>query len=188
MWCTILQAKGTTRNISIPAGRTTVFDTATAGSLLRRTNNPEFIGTWKWNTYVVHLFAYKSGKAGTENKHELPPPHDTVLLFGEAVMCATQNDVLVSFGSTEFKTFIVDLNKGFEDLESEEEELSESEEEEEIAEDEEGEEEVIEEEEEEEAPAPVVVKTIKSKKANKKIPPWFSLPELQPESYTLTRA
>jgi hypothetical protein len=190
MWCLVLQTKGTTRNALIPAARTELLDVAAAGSILRRTTNPEYIGKWKWNTMVVHLFAYKTGKAGTENKHELPPPHDTILLFGEAILCATLNGVLVSFGAAEFKTFYNEMNKGFDDIESEDEEVNDSEEEEE--EEEEAEEEVdetedvpeVEEEEEEEAPVRVQ-KVIKSKKANKKIPTWFSVPELEAEAYTL---
>jgi len=169
----------------LPNGSKALLDAAGAGALLRRTTNPEYIGSWKWNAITVHLFAYKAGKAGTENKHELPPPHDTVLLFGEALLCATQNDVLVSFGSNEYKTFYNDINKGFEDLDSEDDEMSgESEEEEEAEEEAEEEEEEpeVEEEEEDEAPTPVL-KIVKSKKASKKIPAWFSIPELEPEPY-----
>lgn len=189
MWCIILQSKGTTRNALIPAGRTELLDAAAAGALLRRTTNPEYIGKWKWNTMFVHLFAYKTGKAGTENKHELPPPHDTILLFGEALLCATLNNNLVSFGAAEYKTFYNDINKGFEDLDSEDDEITDSEEEEEEEEAEEEEveeEEVVEEEAEEEEEVRIPVpKIVKSKKANKKIPAWFSVPELEPEGYTL---
>jgi hypothetical protein len=166
------------------------LDAAAAGTLLRRTTNPEYIGKWKWNNMFVHLFAYKTGKAGTENKHELPPPHDTILLFGEALLCATLNNVLVSFGAAEYKTFYNDINKGFEDLDSDDDEVNESDEEEE-EEEEEVEEEadeveaVPEEEEEEEEVRIPVPKVVKSKKPNKKIPTWFSVPELAPEAYTL---
>ena len=190
MWCLILQPKGTTRNAVIPAGRTEVLDAAACGTLLRRTNNPEYIGKWKWNAMFVHLFGYKTGKAGTENKHELPPPHDTILLFGEAILCATLNGTLVSFGATEFKTFYNDIHKGFDDIESEEDDGNDSEEEEEEEEEDEVEEEVeaeeaVPEEEEEEEDAPVrAPKVVKSKKPNKKIPTWFSIPELEPEPYT----
>jgi hypothetical protein len=192
MWCLVLQTKGTTRNALIPAGRTELLDAAAAGTLLRRTTNPEYIGKWKWNNMFVHLFAYKTGKAGTENKHELPPPHDTILLFGEALLCATLNNVLVSFGAAEYKTFYNDINKGFEDLDSEDDEINESDEEEE-EEEEEVEEEadeaeaVPEEEEEEEELRIPVPKVVKSKKPNKKIPTWFSIPELEPEVYTLVK-
>jgi hypothetical protein len=187
MWCLVLQTKGTTRNAVVPTGRAELLDAAAVGTLLRRTTNPEYIGKWKWNNMFVHLFAYKTGKAGTENKHELPPPHDTILLFGEALLCATLNNVLVSFGAAEYKTFYNDINKGFEDLDSEDDEVNESEEEEEEEVEEEADEvEAVPEEEEEEVRLPFP-KVVKSKKPNKKIPTWFSVSELEPEVYTLVK-
>ena len=198
MWCLILQPKGTTRNATVPAGRVEALDCDAACALLRRATAPELVGTWTW-TYegaetTVYLFAYKTGKAGTENKHELPPPHDTVLLFGEALLCATQGGKLISFYANMFKTFYNELNGGFDDLDEDEDKDDDEEEEEE-----EEEEEVVEEEEdavvdgaddipdddEDEAPVARVVKLAKPKKGTKKIPAWFSLTELQPEPYDI---
>ena len=192
MWCVVLQPKGTTRNALLPATAISEAALPTAagvGAILRRATPPEAIGTWAWTGLVLHLFAYKTGKAGTENKHELPPPHDTALLFGEAVILATKNNVLVSFSATDFTKFYNDANGGFEDLESEESGEEEEEEEEEEVEEEVGAEEegeVVEEEEEEEEPvrrpAP---KVSKSKRTNKKMAAWFALPELEAEQYSM---
>ena len=176
MWCLILQPKGTTRNATLPNDRTEVLDCAAACALLRRATAPELIGTWKWvkqgapiseGAVTVYLFGYKTGKAGTENKHELPPPHDTILLFGEALLCATQRDSLISFDANMFKNFYNELNGGFDDLDEDEDDDEE------------------EEEEEEEEPPVRIVKITKSKKASKKIPAWFSLDELKPEEYDM---
>ena len=201
MWCLVLQPKGTTRNATLPNGRTEVLDCDTACAILRRATAPELIGTFKWvrhgvpnsegGAITVYLFGYKTGKAGTENKHELPPPHDTVLLFGEALLCATQAGALVSFDANMFKNFYNELNGGFDDVdededEEEDEEEEEEEEEEEVKEEEE--EEVVDEvpeDEEEEAPPVRVVKVVKAKKGSKKVPAWFSLEELAAEEYDM---
>lgn len=192
MWCLILQPKGTTRNATLPTGRTEALDCDAACSLLRRATAPELIGTFKWGLMIVYLFGYKTGKAGTENKHELPPPHDTVLLFGEALLCATQAGSLVSFDANAFKNFYNELNGGFDDLDEDEDEDEDDEEEEEEEEEEEvkeeEEEEVVDEvpeDDEEDAPPVRIVKVVKAKKGSKKIPAWFSLEELAPEEYDM---
>ena len=196
MWCVVLQPKGTTRNALLPAtaiSESALPTPAMVGGILRRATPPEAIGTWTWNGLVLHLFAYKTGKAGTENKHELPPPHDTAPLFGEAVILATKANVLVSFSTTEYPKFYNDANGGFEELDSEEsgdEEEEEEEEEDEVEEEagaeEEGDAAAVEEEEEEEQPVRrVVPKVSKSKRTNKKMAAWYAMPELEAEPYSL---
>jgi hypothetical protein len=174
-----------------------------AGTILRRSTEPECIGTYKYGAFVLHLYGYKTGKAGTENKHELPPPHDKVLLFGEAVLFMTSGSKFASFNDAEYKKWYNTALGGFEELgdedsEGEDEdgemgdgEETDEEEEEEVVEEEEEEkeaEEVVEEEEEEEEvvrkPAPRISK---AKRNLKKIAAWYSTDELVPEPYTLTR-
>jgi len=194
MWCVILQPKSTTRNAVIPeAQRAGAPDAALAGAILRRATAPQAIGTWKWAKLTVHLFAYKTGKAGTENKHELPPPHDTILLFGDAILFATTaNGKLTTFNVESYTKFYNEALGGFEDLDSEDEEEedldSDLEEEEEDVDDEEdvesdeSESEVELEVEEEEAPPPPKATKV-PKRSNKKIPAWYNLPPLEPEPY-----
>ena len=200
MWCVVLQPKGTTRNAMIPADSTALPDAAGAGSILRRQTAPEYIGSWKWNHFVIHLFGYKTGKAGTENKNELPPPHDKILLFGEAIVFACKDGALVNFDTKEFAKFYNETLAGFEDLgdedtddeddDSEEEEEEEGEAEESAGEEEEEEADVpvVESDDEDDRPVPPPRVVAKAKRTNKKIRAWFSLPELKPEPYTLTKA
>lgn len=201
--CVVLQPKATTRNAQLPTG-SEAPSAALAATILRRATAPELIGTWKWNTQVLHLFAYKTGKAGTENKHELPPPHDNVLLFGEAVLFATNKDgALVSFNSTEYTKFYNQALGGFDDLGSEdsdtddeepadeeeaevEAEVEEVEEEAEADDDEKSVAEELEEDDEEaDVPRRPAPKIVKAKRTNKKMPTWYTLPELVPEPYKL---
>ena len=193
MQCTILQPKGTSRNAFLPETLEGVPNPSVIGTMLRRATPPELIGSWPYDASVIHLYAYKTGKAGTENKHELPPPHDSILLFGDAVLVATTNNVVSRFNGDDFKKFFTAAIGGEEDLddtdgedsEEEEEEVEEEEEEEAAAAEEE---EVVEEEEEEEEAPRKIVRTTKPKKASRKLPAFYSLPELVPEVYTYVRA
>lgn len=200
-YCIVLQTKGTTRNAQLTDAVLAEAkpSAATAGAVLRRTTAPDLIGTYKYGAVTLYLFGYKTGKAGTENKHELPPPHDKTLLFGEAVLFATTAGKFSTFNDAEYQKWYAVAFGGFTDLDGEEEdedededgeeEEEEEEEVEEVAEEEEEKEpEIVEEEEEEEdhtasRPAP---KVSKAKRNIKKIAAWYSTDELMPEAYTLT--
>ena len=195
MPCVVLTPKGTTRNANVPAGDT-VATVAAIGRILRRATEPELIGTWKWSGLVIHLFGYKTGKTGTENKHELPPPHDTVILFGDAVIVGTKAGIIVPFTTVDYTKFYTDGHG--EDLDSDDSESAGEEEGEEDVEVEEEDESsddstvasVLPEEEEEEAPAPLKVAAVSksAKRIGKKITTWYNIPELTPEPYKLTKA
>lgn len=195
MWCVILQSKGTSRNAILPADQKELLTPAAVGAILRRSTSPELIGTYKWNGNVIHLFGYKSGKAGTENKNELPPPHDKILLFGDIVMIATKSNQMVSFGTSDYQKFSEEANGGYEDLgsqdsetddeegedlEDEDEEVDETAEEEESEDDESVATTIV--DEEEEAPRPVA-KPVVVKRNTKKLPHWYSHSQLHPEAY-----
>lgn len=106
--------------------------TVTADSIrgqLRRKEAPELIGTYKHGKLHLALYGYKTGKAGTENKHELPPPYDTVLLFGDAYIAAYTDKTMktsVAFSCDDYATFYDAAFGGFDDLEDEDTEYEES--------------------------------------------------------------
>lgn len=185
MNCVILHPKETTRNSVLPNAK----KLPTADELktvLRRSTSPEYIGAWKWGTLQIHLFGFKTGKSGTENKHDLPPPFDGVVLYGEAVVVATKQDDVVNFTLVDYKKFYNDTVGEQEDVGGDEsEEGEEEEEEEEIEEEELSEKEDVIEEEEEIAPIVLPKTATKPKRGNRKLPAWFMLPELEPEAYTL---
>ncbi len=202
-YCLVLQPKGTTRNAQIAESWLAEGkpSPATAGAILRRATLPELVGTWKAPaSQTIHLYAYKTGKAGTENKHELPPPHDTVLLFGEAILFATVGHKYVSFSDAEYKKWYTAAMGGFEDLgesdtdseggesEEEEEEEEEVEEEDSGSDSSEEDEVVLSDEEEEVVRRPPPPKIAKSKRNVKKTAAWYSSTELEPEPYELAAA
>jgi DNA-directed RNA polymerase subunit M/transcription elongation factor TFIIS len=85
---------------------------------------PSQIGTYNWKTNTLYLFAYTDGKAGTENKHELPPPHDTQLVFGDIVVIMSKDKRSfakpIPIKQEDYETFYTQSFEGFEDLDDEE--------------------------------------------------------------------
>jgi hypothetical protein len=101
----------------------------TVAKLLRKTKKPEVVGVYAYEELQLTVWGWKEGKAGTENKHELPPPIDEVLLFGDAVVSAADADgAPQDLAVDEWETFYEEAFKGFEDTASSDEEEDEAEE------------------------------------------------------------
>jgi DNA-directed RNA polymerase subunit M/transcription elongation factor TFIIS len=97
---------------------------------------PQSLGTYPWKAQTLHLIGYKEGKAGTENQHELPPPCDKDLYFGDIVMLLSKDKKSfahpVPMKTEEYETFYTQMFEGFESLdESDSEEEGEYDEEDE---------------------------------------------------------
>jgi hypothetical protein len=91
----------------------------TVAKLLRKTKKPEVVGVYAYEELQLTVWGWKEGKAGTENKHELPPPIDEVLLFGDAVVSAADADGAPQDLTTdEWEAFYEEAFKGFEETES----------------------------------------------------------------------
>ena len=99
---------------------------------LKKKDAPEILGTYKYKTYTLTLLGYTRGKAGTENKHELPPPLDSNLCFGDIILVASTTPSTytkpVNFKPEDYEAFYTKIF-GFEDLNSDDEEDEEDEEE-----------------------------------------------------------
>jgi len=201
----LLGAKGTIKTSSF--GDLADGVEAALGKALKRAKAPQLIGSWNYQKYKLFLYGYKEGRAGTENKNELPPPHDSVILFGDCCVVASLEKKVDSpdpFTVDQYKKFYNTKFGGFEDIqekflatgegkEEDEEEEEEDEEEEDIEEDyeddgveddEDGE--VLEEEDEvegEEEEKPML--KIKPTSGFRKIAKWMHAAELEPETYVL---
>ena len=102
---------------------------------LRKKDNFKKRNTWKTDKYWVSIYAKKDGRAGSENKYELPPPIDKDLYFGVMVVVKHKNKIpkneeVVNFTKEEWLKVYEKCMGGFEDLGD----TSEEEEEEEIPE------------------------------------------------------
>jgi hypothetical protein len=146
---TVLSANGDKRTLKTTAFTATAATGLLVAKALRKTKAAEVICSYAYKESTLVVWGWKEGKAGTENKHELPPDADgseAPLLFGDAVVLDTSGD----FSVEQYSAFYEEALGGFEDLGSEEEE-EEEEEEAEVEEAEVEEEEAEAEEEEAEA-------------------------------------
>ena len=130
----ILSANGVSRTLktaAIAAGAPVTG--AAAAKAIRKTKPASALCTYKYKGATLTLWGWDEGKAGTENKHELPPPHDEPLFFGDIVVTSSAGDLTVD----EWLVFYDVAFGGFDDLDSEseasdEEEDDDDEEEEEV--------------------------------------------------------
>jgi DNA-directed RNA polymerase subunit M/transcription elongation factor TFIIS len=173
----LLTQKAEVKEVNLKTLASGTISLSALQALVKKKDGLEIIGSYKYKSLTLYLFGFLKGKAGTENKHELPPPYDTTLAFGDIIMTAalSENEWThpVSIKSADYETFYTKAFGGFEDLdedeeEEDEEELEEAAEEEAEADEEEEEEEEDEEEEEaveaddEDAPVSPSKKMLKS--------------------------
>ena len=122
----LLTQKAEVKEVNLITAPNGTINLAILQALLKKKEVPELIGSYKNKLQTLYLFGYMNGKAGTENKHELPPPHDTVLCFGDIIMLATKDSkswlTPVPLKMDDYETFYTRAFGGFEELDSEEEE------------------------------------------------------------------
>jgi hypothetical protein len=71
----------------------------------------------KFGVDTVEVWARDSGKAGSENKYELPPPIDHTLYFGSIAIAAfDDNDEFIDLTEDTWKKVYEHLFGGFEDI------------------------------------------------------------------------
>lgn len=154
----LLNQKAEVKDVKVKLDSNGQLTLVSMQAALKKKTNPELIGVYPLKKNFLHLFGYQTGKAGTENKHELPPPHDSILCFGDILVVATASEgdwsQPLEFKISDYEQFYTRAFGGFEELDEEGEDLEEEEElveeEEEEIEEEEAEEAEEEEEEEEE--------------------------------------
>lgn len=125
----LLTAKGDVKQAKITVADSSHVSLAEIQKYLKKKAEPEYLGQYTYKSKYLHLFGYQSGKAGTENKHELPPPHDTLLLFGDVlILVSNQEDSFeapIPFKPDEYEAFYTNAFGGF-DSTSETEDEAES--------------------------------------------------------------
>lgn len=93
---------------------------------LKKKAAPLLLGTYPWKNQTLYLIGYKDGKAGTENQHELPPPLDKDLYFGDIILLLAKEKKSFAkpqaMKSEEYESFYTQMFEGFEDLEEEDDE------------------------------------------------------------------
>jgi len=98
----------------------------------QKSDNFEKRHTWKIQDTYFSIYSKDTGRAGHENKYELPPPVDSKLYFGTMAVVKhgnskPSNDSLLNTNKEEWEQIYTKLMGGFEDLNSEETEEEEEE-------------------------------------------------------------
>lgn len=134
----LLTQKAEIKSVKIPAA----FTLEAAKKQLKKKEEPDTVVQYASKPYTFFVFGYSKGKAGTENKHELPPPHDSILFFGDCLLVASKSptsyETPVAIKPEDYETFYTKAFGGFEDLDEDEDEDEEVDAEEEAEEDKEG--------------------------------------------------
>ena len=159
----VLSAKGDVTQVNLPCK--TELTLQGIKTYLKKKTGIECIGTYPYKQLFLFLFGATTGKEECKNNHQLPPPHDSTLVYGDIILVASKEEEKfgnpVSFKPEDYEQFYTKSFGGMDisDDEEEETELEEPgieegvEEGKEFAQDEEeeGDDEEEEEEEEEEA-------------------------------------
>jgi len=75
------------------------------------------LNQWENGDAVIHLYGYTSGRESKINKHELPPPVDMNLFFGDLlVLKKNKKKILENFTKKDYKCFWNNAFNGFEYL------------------------------------------------------------------------
>ncbi len=72
-----------------------------------------------YNDKILSIFAWSDGKAGTENKHDLPPPIDNELYYGNIFAIYHEKGKLLNLSKNDYNDFYEIAFGGFESLGSE---------------------------------------------------------------------
>ena len=116
-----VETNGSLKEMSIKGGelfKKAGFKVAT-GVELRTTWNLVCDG----KSYEIELYGKIDGRAGQENKYEMPPPVDNLLIFGRCLLVNKLGDLNVA----QWKQVYNQLYGGFEDLDEDDEEDDEEE-------------------------------------------------------------
>ena len=122
----LLTQKAEVKELNLVTAANGTASLAMLQALLKKKEPPTILGSYKFKSQHLFLFGYTTGKAGTENKHELPPPHDSTLCFGDIILLASRDSKVwttpVPFKAADYETFYTRAFGGFEDLDSDEDE------------------------------------------------------------------
>ena len=89
--------------------------------IIIKNKNLDKIHIWNYNKNdELVLYGCIDGKAGSENKYDLPPPLDNSLFFSDMYIIKYSNKKLVDLSLNEYNIFYENCFGGFEDIGSSE--------------------------------------------------------------------
>jgi len=84
----ILSIKGEVRKVNVSSDLTM----ESLQKVFKKKDAPERVCYYEYDDKIIFIFGYKKGKKGTENKTELPDPHASTVLYGDALVIVSMND------------------------------------------------------------------------------------------------
>ena len=87
----LLTTKGETRRANLTLDDDGRLPIETVQKYFRKKDAPEELGYYEADERIFYLVGYKKGKAGTENKTELPEPYAKQKFFGDILVLATES-------------------------------------------------------------------------------------------------
>ena len=122
----ILTQKAEVKSVKVSLNNDKELSLKHIQTYFKKKTEVEVLGTYPYKNVTLYLFGFTKGKAGTENKHELPPPHDTTLAFGDIMLVAAKSETSyaspVHFKVEDYEQFYSKTFGGFEDLDNEDDE------------------------------------------------------------------
>jgi DNA-directed RNA polymerase subunit M/transcription elongation factor TFIIS len=86
----LLQAKGEVKRIKLCDTKdATTLTPESLQAIIKKKTPLQELGAYEYGELVLTLFGYTSGKAGTENKHELPPPLNETEFYSDILLIAS---------------------------------------------------------------------------------------------------
>ncbi len=122
--CLLLTQNAEIKEIVLQVPMSGGLTLANLKTTFKKKDVPDLLGSYPLKSSTLFLFGYTKGKDGTENKHELPPPHDAVGAFGDILLLASKDpeswSFPIPFKSAEYETFYTRAFGGFDEDEEEE--------------------------------------------------------------------
>lgn len=76
---------------------------------------------FEWNNNLISMYCWSEGSESKINKHDLPPPIDNELYYGDILVLRHNNGNLIDLSKDNYNQFYEDAFGGFEDIEEDEE-------------------------------------------------------------------
>jgi DNA-directed RNA polymerase subunit M/transcription elongation factor TFIIS len=119
--CT-LTSKGEVKKTKLKLNEECELNITQIQAYFKKKSEPVQLGHYEYETYVLYLFGYKDGKAGTENKHEMPPPYDSLIAFGDMLLIVSMDRDWTrpcAFTPEQYQKFYDTMMGGFESVDGE---------------------------------------------------------------------
>lgn len=133
----LLSIKGEARKANLQLNSNNELTMETLQKYFKKKDEPERVCYYEHDNKIIFIFGYKKGKKGTENKTELPDPHASTVLYGDAIVVVSMShkwETPIPFTVDQWNAFYSNNDEDGEDEDEDDDEDEEEEEEDIISE------------------------------------------------------